>query len=145
MPYRARSVRFVALACAASLLLVACGDTDTPEENVAEACDQRIQSQESLESLRNIDPATTTVDEVQANRDQLADDVATLQADLQDVEGDISEQLNAAIGEVRTTVDTIDEATLTEAQAMLEEDLDNLSQVWDEALASLDCEGATSE
>jgi chromosome segregation ATPase len=140
MRSRARSVRFVALACAASLLLVACGDTDTPEENVAEACDQRIQSQESLDSLRNIDPATTTVDEVQANVTQVEEDVAALQADLQDVGGDVSAELDTALGQLRSTVDGADEETLADTRAAIEADLDELSTVWDDAVASLECE-----
>jgi chromosome segregation ATPase len=140
MRSRARSVRFVALACAASLLLVACGDTDTPEENVAEACDQRIQTQESLDSLRNIDPATTTVDEVQANVTQVEEDVAALQADLQDVGGDVSAELDTALGQLRSTVDGADEETLADTRAAIEADLDELSTVWDDAVASLECE-----
>jgi chromosome segregation ATPase len=140
MRSRARSVRFVALACAASLLLVACGDTDTPEENVAEACDQRIQTQESLDSLRNIDPAATTVDEVQANVTQVEEDVAALQADLQDVGGDVSAELDTALGQLRSTVDGADEETLADTRAAIEADLDELSTVWDDAVASLECE-----
>jgi chromosome segregation ATPase len=140
MRNRARSVRFVALACAASLFIVACGDTDTPEENVAEACDQRIQTQESLDGLRDIDPATTTVDDVQANVTQVEEDVAALQADLEDVESDVAEELEVAVGQLRATVDGADDATLAEAQAAIEADLANLSSVWDEAVASLECE-----
>jgi hypothetical protein len=142
---RARSVTFALLVGVVGLTVTGCGTTteeirENVQQSVQAACDQRVQTQESLDALRALDLETASVDDIEAAVGDVRDDLQALRGDLGDVRSDLSDRVENAEDNLEEAVDGLDDETLPEVRAGLETAIDRVDEVWGESLDVIECE-----
>jgi len=139
---RWRLLGFVAvIAAILSLAAIACSDDDDASVDDAQAvlCGDLESLDASLQALANLS-SDSTVDDLKSARDDVGtamDDVRSSAEDVQDAKVD---ELDSAYSELDNAItDVDDEATLSEALAELQPELDAVDAAWDEAFTSAAC------
>jgi len=132
-----RTVAPVVVALAGSLALGACSGSSAEKEEAA--CDSYATFADAVSQLDTLDKSSS-VDEINAVRDDVATAYEDFRADLDEVAEDRAEALEDAWTEFRKAVDDIDgDATVPEAAASLQEEVSAIQSARAEAAEELSC------
>jgi hypothetical protein len=92
----------------------ACGDDDdelTPAEANAKVCQERAELETTLQSLGDIDPTTTSKDDLEAKKDEIVQAVDDLSKAADDVSQTEAEAVRKAVDDFEATLDGVDDDT----------------------------------
>ncbi|PPB48304.1 hypothetical protein C4K88_15240 [Arthrobacter pityocampae] len=124
---------------AIAALLAGC-NSSTPSENTDQACASADAFRTAVNDFTDTLSPGTTVDEVQAAREDVQRTFEDLMEEGGDVAEDKREALNKAVGEFQTAVDAVpDDAALLERAAVLRAEVAKIDITRDEYVAELDC------
>ena len=133
-----------ALAVLLALAVSACGGDSAEEKAQASVCDARDGISKQVESLRGLTLSTATTNEIRDSLSAIRGDLAKIksaQADLSDERRDQVQDANQAFEtEVRGIVSSLGTSTsLSDAQAKLDDALDQLATTYRDTYAKIDC------
>ena len=138
---------FGGLAAIGMILVAACGDDDSTEEEVADLCSDMAAVALTVEQIAGAqaDPASTTVEDVQSALAILESEVQAVQAEAIAVGDSVKSALQDALSSYQSAVEDIpSDDTLEEAGAAVVAARDDFRQAWDSVLAELNCSTATT-
>ncbi|WP_043443002.1 hypothetical protein [Arthrobacter sp. L77] len=126
--------------CGAVAALLAGCSSPTPSENTDQACASAEAFRTAVKDFTASLSPDTTVDEVQAAREEVQRTFEDLMEEGGDVAEDKREALNKSVGEFQTAVDAVpDNAPLLERAAVLRAEVAKIDVTRDEYIAELGC------
>ena len=133
-----------ALAVLLVLAVSACGGDSAEEKAQASVCDARAGISKQVESLQDLTLTTATTNQIRDSLTAIGDDltkIKNVQADLGDERRDQVQDANQAFEtEVRGIVSNLGTSTsLSDAQAKLDDALDQLATAYKATFAKIDC------
>ena len=136
---RTRPALAVMFGAALALSAAACGST-TPEENTASACAAYSEFTESVSQARESLDSSSTIEEIRAERDNMANKFNDLDAALEDVNADRRAALEDAWNTFDENVTNLDESmTVPEAVDSLSGELDQVRDARADLQSELGC------
>ncbi|MBD7995458.1 hypothetical protein H9639_09135 [Arthrobacter sp. Sa2CUA1] len=137
-----RSSRFAltAVFAAAALSAAACSGNDTPAENTQSACDAYAEFSGTVSDARTSIDSSSTIEEIQAERDSIRNAYQDLGPALESVAEDRRTALDDAWKNFDDAVANIDESmTVPQAAASLSDDIDQIRSARDGLESDLGC------
>ena len=125
----------------AALALAGCGDDQT--EAVQSFCDARQDAETALTNLRNFDPATESVEDVQSERDDLRSAVEDLVEARSDLDGEVVDSVQQSWDELAGQIQDLSDVPVAEAgpeaKANVESAVQAFRTSWTQAVQDADC------
>jgi molecular chaperone DnaK (HSP70) len=132
-----RTAATVLLLALAAVPVSACDAT--PDEDVAQVCDQAAQTRGQLEEIRSLNLEAATLDEIRAELLDLRDDGQLLLAEVRDEAADLADAVERALAELDDAIDDLGDQPFVETRSTIQEALSELEQAVEQTVTDLDC------